>query len=412
MTRKRGTQKAPPMLRGLIAPKKKAPPLVRVKKVRPSINKQLSQKKYLSPSPMFKKESLLQRRLSRFGDVDMDGSPNQFDCSPRNVRKDGRITDVLKSLFFAKKPSTITYEREYPTGETVTKKYNLDTQEEIKEKPSTLKKVASRLGGSFLKGIEPTKNVSVNIRDKDGKIKTINRRVRDPNAYKKTVSRTLGAVLPGALPESVSKKYEDATSSKKRRPGRPKGTLSGKYIIPGRGAVRVDEYRKWKAKQNEISKIKEEVRVPQRQPVSSQAYEGYEQEYEDYEEEAPQTSNSQDEELVNDYQAAKRYEAIRRAQMVEQQNDNILKAPQFMKGELKATGGNILTPNGPNILDAPNINRGEMRNVGQEEKPAVKLSARPQTNPYGEYYIEIDPVSGKELLRKRISEKWLTGEAL
>jgi len=104
---------------------------------------------------------------------------------------------------------------------------------------------------------------------------------------------------------------------------------------------------------------------------------------------------------------------IKQAQQQAQQRDNILKAPNFMRGELKATGGSILTPIGPSILEAPRVFSGEMRNVtSTQNKPVVKLGERPQTNPYGSEWLDVEIGSGKPVIRKRISEKWATGEAL
>ena len=105
---------------------------------------------------------------------------------------------------------------------------------------------------------------------------------------------------------------------------------------------------------------------------------------------------------------------IKMAQYRAQAMDNPLTAPNFMKGELKATGGNILTPIGPGILDAPQVFKGEMRNVTKSnpDEGEVKLGQRPQTNPYGDEYLEIEAGSGKPVIRKRIREKWMTGEAL
>jgi hypothetical protein len=105
---------------------------------------------------------------------------------------------------------------------------------------------------------------------------------------------------------------------------------------------------------------------------------------------------------------------IKIAQAQAQAMDNPLSAPNFMKGELKATGGNILTPIGPSILEAPQVFKGEMRNVTKTnpEEGEIKLGERPQTNPYGDEWLDIEVGSGKPVLRKRIKEKWMTGEAL
>jgi hypothetical protein len=104
---------------------------------------------------------------------------------------------------------------------------------------------------------------------------------------------------------------------------------------------------------------------------------------------------------------------IRQAQHNAQMQDNILKAPNINKGELKNAGGTILTPTGLQIMDAPNAFAGEMRNVTQQgERPAVVLSERPSTNPFGDQWMDIDLGSGKPVIRNRIRERWMTGEAL
>ena len=104
----------------------------------------------------------------------------------------------------------------------------------------------------------------------------------------------------------------------------------------------------------------------------------------------------------------------------------ILNAPNIMKGDmvvpqgtfvrqkLRATGGNLLTAVGPSILEAPKVFKGEMRNVTKSniDDGEIKLSERGQTNPFGSEYLEIDLGSGKPRIRKRISERWMTGESL
>ena len=85
-----------------------------------------------------------------------------------------------------------------------------------------------------------------------------------------------------------------------------------------------------------------------------------------------------------------------------------------MKGELKAAGGGILTPTGPQIMDAPNAFKGEMRNVYKQSSDLgeIRLSERPQTNPFGNEYLSIEIGSGKPVIRRRITEKWMDGSAL
>jgi hypothetical protein len=40
------------------------------------------------PSSLFKKESTKRNKLSKYGDADLDGTPNYFDCDPRDWMKD------------------------------------------------------------------------------------------------------------------------------------------------------------------------------------------------------------------------------------------------------------------------------------------------------------------------------------
>jgi len=107
-------------------------------------------------------------------------------------------------------------------------------------------------------------------------------------------------------------------------------------------------------------------------------------------------------------------EEVKAAQYQAQAVDNPLMAPNFMKGELKATGGNILTPIGPSILDAPQVFKGEMRNVTKSnpDEGIIKLGERPQTNPTGDSWLDVEIGSGKPVIRKRITEKWMDGRAL
>jgi len=101
------------------------------------------------------------------------------------------------------------------------------------------------------------------------------------------------------------------------------------------------------------------------------------------------------------------------SQVQEQFDDNVLNAPNVEQGELKQTAGVFNEDPRFNILNAPDIQRGGLRNVGQFESVAsVKLGERPNANPYGEEYSEIEPGSGRTLIKRRPQEKWATGEAL
>jgi hypothetical protein len=70
-------------------------------------------------------------------------------------------------------------------------------------------------------------------------------------------------------------------------------------------------------------------------------------------------------------------------------------------------------PRRGNILNAPNFMRGELREV-KDKGVVIKhfdTLQNPITNRYGDEYLEVDPISGKPILRKRLKERWATGEA-
>lgn len=235
-------------------------------------------------------------------------------------------------------------------------------------------------------------------------------------------------------------------SSEPRGRGRPAGP-SGEYKIGGK-PVYEEEFRQWEMKQRSLNRM---LPSEQQSQTLNPEYLAYlkQQEVERFKEaqmkaqeqtpqemtgpegetitepvpsdQEPKTEGMTTEEVQAIEEIRQRpytrasMDEIRQAQQMAQKQDQILNAPNFMKGELKAAGGSILTPQGPQIMDAPNAFKGEMRNVYQTEEdgaPAVRLSERPQTNPYGDEYLEIELGSGKPVVRKRIREKWMTGEAL
>ena len=68
-------------------------------------------------------------------------------------------------------------------------------------------------------------------------------------------------------------------------------------------------------------------------------------------------------------------------------------------------------PRSDNILNAPNISRGELRN--QAPKSPYKGpddTVKPIVNPDGDYFTDVDPMTGKPLLRRRIRERWIAGD--
>jgi len=225
-----------------------------------------------------------------------------------------------------------------------------------------------------------------------------------------------------SYPGSGSKKKKD--SKDKGRPGRPKGSFKEDQYIPGVGLVDVYTWRKYARKQRSIARL---AGAGARSPITTDASEyQYTQQPEIYEQQQIQPqpqqqtpmSSSRYMDIERQIQELKRMQQLnpyQQVQLQEQRSDNILTAPNFMKGELTNVGGqNSFTYTSPdaNILNAPNISMGQMRNVNETgDIPAVRLSAKPITNPRGDQYVEIDLVSGQPILKTRKSERWATGEA-
>jgi hypothetical protein len=250
---------------------------------------------------------------------------------------------------------------------------------------------------------------------------------------KRMVSRAAGAFFGPAL-------TQDRFDSEPRGRGRPAGP-SGEYKIGGRPAYE-EEFQQYASKQRALNRMLPSGQQSQTLNPEYIAYmkaqkaaergetqtvmtedgmpmEGIPQA--DQTEGYPTTGSSmmqtgQQQIQMKEKRAYNRAtpDEIKIAQAQAQSMDNPLSAPNFMKGELKATGGSILTPIGPSILDAPQVFKGEMRNVTQQDpnQGEIKMSERPQTNPYSNTYLEIELGSGKPVLRTRPSEKWATGEAL
>lgn len=206
--------------------------------------------------------------------------------------------------------------------------------------------------------------------------------------------------------------------------GRPRGP-SGKYKIEGK-PVFEEEYQKFAATQRAMNRITPSI--AQEAPVTPEEMqnivgqppeEGMEGQPMEQQVEAstsqPMTPEQIEasKQLMAPTRRGPTSEEVLAAQELAQAQDNILNAPSILKGELKATGGSLLTPTGPQIMDAPNAFKGQLRTLNRSgEVPAVRLSERPQTNPYGDEYIDIELGSGKPVLKRRPREKWMTGEAL
>lgn len=171
-----------------------------------------------------------------------------------------------------------------------------------------------------------------------------------------------GVSLPRTSYYPSRKEYGYGYSQSKRRVGRPRGP-SGKYVIPGVGPVGVYQWRQWYAQQRALQTMEKGREVPE--------------EYQQYEQQMPQQERPQ-------LPAPQlRQMAPQQASQPQMRSDNILHAPNFMKGELHSVGQRSA------LINVDDLNR-------------------PITNKGGDYYTEVDPISGKQILRKRTREKWLS----
>ena len=164
-----------------------------------------------------------------------------------------------------------------------------------------------------------------------------------------------------------------------RGKGRPSGP-SGRYFIPGKGPVGVYEWRKWAAQERMLRQMQQAQQMA-RMPPQARAY------------------YAQTGELPPTQQEMMAQRIHQQAMMQQQpetvaspRNDNILNAPNIMRGEM------IRRPNQPEV----NI-------AGRVTGPTADEAPRPVVNPHGDIYMDIDPMSGRPILRRRISEKWLAG---
>ncbi|MFI5405062.1 MAG: hypothetical protein ACHQ1D_00970 [Nitrososphaerales archaeon] len=363
-------------------------------------------------SPLFRKESITSKKLSKYGDADMDGSINFFDCNPRKVSEDGVVGDFLKKVFRSKK------EKEF-------KEYSKDIR---KLDPASRKQRYKMFQNQRT---AQTKQAAINSAKRFSPGLAIERGIKGltkgPTKNQFRARRRFGGrVISGVrllTPAGTVPAPNRKTGTGKR--GRPSGP-SGRYFIPGVGAVGVYQYRAWLRQQKRVKRLEARSspssavaagsNTPAVQQLTSQ------QNTMQYEEEVPTQQYNQVEEMQMQQPMQQTQQPVyptgsqglvaqQQIQLQMQQRDNILLAPQFMKGELKNTGADLMSDKGrPNILQAPNAFLGQLRNM-QARNP-VELSQKPITNPTGEYYTDIDPISGQPILHKRPSERWMTGESL
>ena len=233
------------------------------------------------------------------------------------------------------------------------------------------------------------------------------------------IQRKVKGILAAALPAgavSVAAVSRGRSEGKQGR-GRPSGP-SGKYMVDGI-PVSESKYQQVRSAENKKRKMMGMAKVPTgsfqlntvKQAVPRQeTRQVMPQQQDDF--------SVRNELVIEQPQQSQRQQfrtpqTIEEQQWQEQQQDNILHAPNFQAGELQETAGVFKEDPRYNILNAPNFQQGALRNVGAtEETPAVVVGDRPNPNPYGEEYTDIDPGSGRTIVQRRPNEKWVTGEAL
>jgi len=352
-------------------------------------------------------------KLKPFVDNDMDGSVNILDCKPLNPGKDG-IMSFLKEKFGRKdKPSrTISVEemrrrqgvrREAIIVREAKRKYKKEQSRRRIEKFKKLVEKPSETGGGFRKLTKKLLVKKVPYKTKGGKI-AYRYEARKGKAVIETVK---GISQLAGIPERFPSKKKGKKGGKTYAGrGRPKGSY--KYSIPGRGKVSVFEYKKWLTQQRALARVKalqhiKALEAGQAQALpDEQVLEGYKEMGEEEYEEAP-TQQPVQRRVVQ----RPTPEQIRQYQMAQQRYRQSQQYQQQVRRPSQVAGG----PTGTNILQAPNVFKGEMVNQVRDI-PSVQMGERPQTNPQGEMYSQIDPMSGRQILHRRISEKFATGEAL
>ena len=384
----------------------------------------------MKPSPLFMKESTKSKtlKLSPFGDADLDGTPNKYDCNPWNPGKDGLMDTILSA---AQKLKIV--ETPNKKGKSTADKAR-DFEEMQRQQIAKAKRQKAARG--YFK--EQSKQIS---RDKSlvsdlasGLVRTLGlpdaslekKKGRLTGAYSKQSKREQRKLtgqtlkLAGLLtPAGTISRPSGKTGTGSR--GRPKGA-SGKYYIPGVGAVGVYQYRAYLRKQRKINRLQRKYGSQPNQEQLDSRYQQIVNAQEDNPEAFAQAVPAAQYEQLQSVDEQRTVaqpnitytgdlDQIKTLQLQMQQRDNVLNAPSINQGQLQNTGGDILSDSGrPNILQAPNVNLGQMRNLSP--RSPVEVGDRPISNPYGDTYTDIDPISGKPILRRRPSEKWMTGEAL
>lgn len=332
---------------------------------------------HMTPVPYLKKESIIQKRkLNPWGDVDLDGTPNQFDCNPFNVAEDG-FMDVMKSI--GSKVKTVAKKfiirKELKKPETRVETERIISLEEKKQLSKRIKEKIKEMGKPKTE-IQKLKELEKKVFSKEEekekkKLETL--RKKKIKEYKKVKKMEKIAMGRGAIktavklkklmieekyqagkPVSVKQIVAYAAAKKRlerepykkaekrfkgtikgtrkileaiRRPstrikrvsgagdgrGRPVGP-SGTYMIEGR-PVYVGEYRKWQSEQKKLAKAAEREAIVE----------------EGVEEVPTQKIPTRRVLTTQEIQQMR----IRQAQLQRPPIGNILDAPNIMRGELR-----------------------------------------------------------------------------
>lgn len=160
--------------------------------------------------------------------------------------------------------------------------------------------------------------------------------------------------------------------------GRPKGP-SGKYIIPGKGAVSVFEWRKWARYQRRMQEMQQQQRIAEMMQKNPQAAVEYQQ-------------NAQNTQLQP-----------QGSQIIRQQ----VHRPYPNQPVYPVQRQPVQTSTGLQMVGSWDLLKTSMNTQNVPARPIDVFNVeKPVTNPGGEYYTEPDFFSGKQVLRRRPTDRF------
>lgn len=182
-----------------------------------------------------------------------------------------------------------------------------------------------------------------------------------------------------AIAGAVGKRLIKSTGKKYGRAGRPRG-LSGRYIIPGKGAVGVYEYRKWNNYQRRLRYMQQQQTISEQMRRNPQLMAYYQQTGEIPQQVIEQAQNTQ-------LQAQQQIIPPPISQY----------PPQQQSQGLSLMGG----------WEMMKIGMGFGRQQNNPQPINVFNVESPVTNPQGDWYTQAD-MAGRQVLKRRIGweTKW------